>query len=167
MKSGTIDTLLRRFKYQKEYLGWRPILGRIVMGWLEVNTRPDDYDLIIANPTHESREIRHIEEIVLYATREDVLGRWPFDVGTPRALIKTNPTAQGAGSTWKEKKIAADHLFGVLHVPDVRRTKGKRILVIDDFNTTSLQMRAVARALRFKGGAAHVDGLVIARSLPR
>jgi predicted amidophosphoribosyltransferase len=165
LKTGPIDKLLKGFKYGTAGLGWRVIFGRLLLGWLQQHHHPDDYDLIVVNPTHPDRPVRHMELILDAAANEDLLDEWPFDRHDPRAILKTQETPPSASQRWKDKKIASDALWQALQIPDRQRTAGKRILVVDDITTTLLQLNAVAGILQTAGGADTVDGLVLARAV--
>jgi predicted amidophosphoribosyltransferase len=165
LKTGPVDRLLKDFKYGRVGLGWKVIFGRLVLGWLAENHGPDDFDLIVANPTHPARRVRHTEQILAAAANQDVHDQWPFDRGDPRAIVKAKETAPSATQPWRDKKAAADALWEALEVPDPQRTEGRRILVLDDIATTLLQLNAVAGILKETGRASTVDGLVIARAV--
>jgi predicted amidophosphoribosyltransferase len=167
LKTGQVDRRIQDFKYGKVGLGWRVIFGRLLLGWLEEHHDPGDFDLIVVNPTHPDRQVRHMELILDAAASEDMLDEWPFDRHDPRAIIKTHETPPSASQRWRDKKIAADALWEALEVPDRRRTAGKRILVVDDITTTLLQLNAVAGILKRVGDASKVDGLVLARAIMR
>ena len=47
------------------------IFGRLMLGWLDDNLDPDEYDAIIANPTEPTRPVRHTELILEAAAKED------------------------------------------------------------------------------------------------
>ncbi|MDQ6617423.1 MAG: hypothetical protein M3083_22415 [Actinomycetota bacterium] len=147
--------------------GWRVIFGRLILGWLKEHHDPADFDLIVVNPTHPDRVVRHTELILAAAANEDLLDEWPLDRGDPKAIIKTQETPPSATQSWRDKKIAADALWGALEIPDRTRTAGKRILVIDDITTTLLQLNAVAGILQEVGDATTVNGLVLARAVMR
>lgn len=164
-RTDPIESILKRFKYDGED-GWALILGRIVLGWLEVRTDlSETYDLITVNPTHEDRQpLRHTEMILEIAQLEDQLGRWPLDDHSDTALVKHTETesATAYGTNWHAKKAAADALRWAVSVAHPERVAGKRILVVDDVTTTLLQMNVIAGIL-VGAGALSVDGLVIAR----
>lgn len=169
VKTGPIDTQIKRLKYD-ERRGWAVIFGRIVLGYLEQHREPDEFDLIVANPTYvgpgADRTIHHTELVIDAAAEEDLFGEWPFDAGEPRAIIKSGPTPRSAapGTNYRSKVAAADALLDVLEIPDPARTSGARILVYDDVCTTGHQLDRVARVLRDLGGAHYVEGLVLART---
>lgn len=168
-KTGAIDDKIKKLKYSGR-TGWAMIFGRILLGWLEQNHSPSDYDLIVANPTYvdataeaEGR-VRHTELVIESAAREDVLGLWPFDTAEPCAIIKTGPTPRSATGNYVHKLAAADALSRVLAVPTVGRTAGKRILLYDDIATTCRQLDRVALFLRRSGRARSVEAVVLART---
>ena len=74
--------------------------------------------------------------IIALAAQVDGLA-WPFDTTTPPAVIKTKRTQSMKGKTWPQREeIAAGELRAAFSVPDVTRTRGKRIIVFDDLYTT-------------------------------
>lgn len=168
VKTGPLDSTIKRLKYDGKH-GWAVIFGRLVAGYLQVHRQPSEFDIIVANPTFVgagSERINHHTEMVIdAAAREDTLGTWPFDQGSPRAIVKTAPTPRSAapGTTYPRKVAAADALLSVLHVPELERIRGASVLVYDDICTTGLQLDRVAQVLR-GAGAAHVEGLVLART---
>lgn len=169
VKTGPIDAQIKRLKYGQEK-GWAVIFGRIVLGYLQHHRQPDEFDLIIANPTYigpgADRRIQHTELVIDAAAEEDVFDEWPFDAREPRALVKTAQTPKSAarGTNYQTKVAAADALLEVLRIPDPSRTTGARILVYDDVCTTGHQLDRVARFLRDAGQADHIEGLVLARA---
>ncbi len=164
MMTGDVDKVIRRFKYNPDprARGWAPILGRLVLGWLDENCVPTDYDLILPNPTSSTRLVRHTELIMEAAWKEDMNWVWPLCDPSAPALQKSVDTSRSAGKTWQGKRQAANELEQALEVVDPGLIQDRRILVVDDVATTLLSQNAVARVLR-SSGAAHVDGLVLAR----
>jgi predicted amidophosphoribosyltransferase len=164
--SGPIQDKIHSYKYHGK-TGWSLIFGRLLVGWLDAYARGDPPDLIVANPTYVSsgqRRPGHIEQIIAAAATADYDGRWPFDVGLPAAIIKTEPTERSAGRSSAEKRITAAALREVLKIPDTGRTAGRHILVFDDVCTTGSQLEAVADCLLREGRAARVRALVLARA---
>lgn len=163
-RTGSIERVLTSFKYaQQPSIGWATILGRLVLGWIEENLNPGDYDLIVANPTHKGRPVRHSELILEAAATEDVLGRWSI---YPYALEKKYETNRSANGRWRAKWDAACELRGAVTSAGLRDFRGTRVLLFDDITTTCAQMQIVGEVL-VGLGAAHVDGLVIARQVRR
>jgi predicted amidophosphoribosyltransferase len=167
LRRGSIDRVLKEFKYDGE-TGWRPILARFLIGWLQATPIAQTYDLIVANPTHKDRQpIRHTEQIIAGAITEDLLGQWPLDNPDDPTLVKpheTEPSVAGPGTNWHSKKQAADQLWHAVDVRHPERTRGRRVLLFDDITTTCHQLRVVAGLLKRDGHAAGVDCLVLARS---
>jgi predicted amidophosphoribosyltransferase len=161
-KTGAIDRVIQGFKYAATpSRGWQVILGRLVLGWLEENVASDDYDLVVSNPTHKDRPVRHTELILEAAEREDVMDAWSF---APDALAKTVETTKSATGTWRQKWEAAQELRTAVIATDPTMFEGKRVLIFDDITTTCAQFHVLAGML--KGyGAVSVDGLVIARTI--
>lgn len=91
-------------------------------------------------------------------------GRWPFDLEEPQAIIKSTGTPPMTGLKYQQRRTNAESAVrDSLTVPDPSRTRGRRVVVIDDVFTDGLTMREVARALRRQGGAAEVQGVTLAR----
>lgn len=167
LRRGSIDRVLKAFKYDG-MTGWRPILARFLIGWLQDTPIAQTYDLIVANPTHKDRQpIRHTEQIMAGAIAEDLLGQWPLDDPDDSTLVKmyeTDRSVAGQGTNWHSKKRAADQLWQAVNVRHPERVRGRRVLLFDDITTTCHQLRVVAGILRQHGHAAQVDCLVLARS---
>jgi predicted amidophosphoribosyltransferase len=165
-QSGPLRQVINNYKYHGAR-GWSLIFGRLVLGWLEQHATQAPPGLIVANPTYtgtDSGQFAHTEAVLEAAAREDILRRWPFDHGTPRAIVKTRPTAKSANATAKSKRAAARELRSVLLIPDPARTAGQRVLVYDDVCTTASQLDAVAECLLDEGGASSAEALVLARA---
>jgi len=164
--SGSLKAKIHSYKYEGR-LGWSLIFGRLLVGWLEAHAAADPPDLIVANPTYIDPGVPrsgHIEMIIMAAAVADYEGRWTFDVRTPTAIIKTQPTERSAGRTAAAKRAAAAALRNVLAIPDAARTQGCDILVFDDVCTTGSQLNAVANCLLTDGQAARVRAVVLARA---
>jgi predicted amidophosphoribosyltransferase len=165
-QSGALRHVISRYKYDAKH-GWALIFGRLVLGWLEAYGGASPPGLIVANPTYVSpggRSFGHTELVLDVAAREDARRAWPFDVASPRAIVKTRATSQSASATATAKRAAAAELRQALAIPDPSRTAGRRILVYDDVCTTASQLNAVADCLLADGQAAHVEALVLARA---
>lgn len=161
---------MRRAINSYKYRGARDlavVLGRILVGWLEENAAADPPGLIVANPSFVGpggQQFAHTEAVLAAAARADVENRWPFDLA---AIIKTEATLKSAdGQAWS-KRVSGNELRGALRVSDPARTAGKSVLVYDDVCTTGSQLDAVAGCLLDQGGAAKVEGIVLARALWR
>ena len=84
--------------------------------------------------------------------------------GNPQRSIKTGPTLKSADAQAWSKKVTGHELRDALAVPDPGRTAGRFVLVYDDICTTGMQLDAVAGCLLDEGGAARVEGVVLARA---
>lgn len=159
--SGDLADAIRALKYRRKW-GWVRIFGRLVTGHLDTNFDPDEVDLIIPNPTWvQAGEIAHTERVLQAASREDLIGRWPFE--PDRILVKTGRTPKSTGLSATEKAAVAEALPAVLQVPDLSAIHDRRIVVYDDVCTTGSQLNVIARYLR-DNGARSVEGLVLART---
>lgn len=164
---------LRRAIHSYKYGGvcsWSVPLGRLLLGWLEQHMTADPPDLIIVNPTYVSGEAAasetpgHTEAVLQAAAAADAAHRWPFDTATPAAVVKTRRTLKSADAQAWSKRVTASELRQALTVPDPGRTTGQFILVFDDICTTGGQLNAIAGCLMEEGGAARVEGIVLARA---
>ena len=167
---------LRRAIHSYKYGGvrsWSVPLGRLLLGWLEQTMAADPPGLIVVNPGYpgsdapNGQEFGHTEAVLSAAAAADAAHRWPFDIATPAAIIKTGPTLKSADAQAWSKRVTATELRDALAVPDPSRTAGRFILVYDDIATTGGQLDAVAGCLLDQGGAARVEGIVLARALWR
>ena len=130
----------------------------------------DPPGLIVVNPTYldpsraTGQPLGHTEAVLHAAAAADGARRWPFDTATPAAIVKTRPTLKSADAQAWSKRVTAYELRDALAVPDPGRTAGRFILVYDDVCTTGGQLDAVAGCLLDQGGAARVEGIVLARA---
>ncbi len=163
--SGSLRNKIHRYKYAGAF-GWSLIFARLLLGWLEQSPgRPPD--LIVANPTfvvQGQTAFPHTELVLEVAAREDIIGRWPFDTGHPRCIVKTRATPRSARNTAPAKRAAAGELRAALRIPDPSRTSGRRVLIYDDVCTTGSQLDAVAACLLDDGHASHVEAVTLARA---
>jgi predicted amidophosphoribosyltransferase len=167
MRSGHLENAINSYKYhdKKE---WAQIFARVLVGFLDEHRKTfNQFDLIIPSPTYISRDDgRHWDHTgrVIDHAYTCSYGRMPFDMGSPRAIVKTRATPKMVGKKWSERKENAEtELRSALHVPDSKRTSGKAILVYDDVFTDGFTLNEVARCLRRDGGAKAVCGVTLAR----
>lgn len=163
--SGSLRNKIHRYKYEGAY-GWSLIFARLLLGWLEQSPASPP-DLIVANPTFADpgqAGFPHTELVLDVAAREDILGRWPFDAGHPRSIVKSRATPKSARNTARAKRAAARELRAALRIPDPSRTSGRRVLIYDDVCTTGSQLDAVAACLLDDGHASHVEAITLARA---
>lgn len=171
-QSGPLRRAINDFKYR----GARDLavtFGRLLLGWLDATLAHDPPDLIVANPSFigpGGQLFAHTEAVLDAAAAEaarrpaTAAQRWMFDTATPRAVVKMAATLRSADEQAWSKQAAAADLRLALRIPDPVRTAGRSILVYDDVCTTGRQLDAVAACLLDRGGAALVDGLVLARA---
>ena len=177
-QEGALRRAIRAYKYGG-VRSWSTIFGRLLLAWLEQNMAGTPPGLIAANPTYTRTEsanaasefdtsggsgFAHTEAVLRAAAAEDAENRWPFDTGTPPALEKTRPTLKSSDGQESAKRLSGNDLRSALHIPDPSRTRGKLIVVYDDVCTTGAQLDAVAGCLLDEGGAASVEGIVLARA---
>jgi predicted amidophosphoribosyltransferase len=164
---------LRRAIHSYKYGGvrsWSVLLGRLLLGWLDRNMTGDPPDLIVVNPSYPStaaatgQPLGHTEAVLRAAAAADAAHRWPFDTATPAAVVKTRPTLKSADAQAWSKRVTAAELRAALAVPDAGRTAGRYVVVYDDICTTGGQLNAIAGCLLDDGGAARVEGIVLARA---
>lgn len=169
-REGVLENRMKAFKFDGAR-GWGLIFARVLLGFLsEHRFRFDSYELIVANPTYVERTQGIPQNgaafVIATAAQLDTAG-WPFDTGTPRAVIKTSDTAKMKSTrSWKQREaIAETELREALVVPDPTRIRNKRIVVFDDLYTTGHTLNEVARRLIRDGGAVGVTGISLARQV--
>jgi len=163
-QSGPLRTAIYDYKYRGAR-DWAVIFGRLLLAWLDVQSAADPPDLIVANPSFVGpggQSFAHTEAVLAAAAH--CAGPWAFDTGCPAAVVKTAATLKSADSQAWSKQAAAAELRDALRVPDRHRTAGRFVLVYDDVCTTGRQLDAVAACLLDQGGAARVEGVVLARA---
>src|SRR5215469_8303491 len=162
-QAGPLRRAVNDYKY-RGVRGLADVLGRILLTWLDEHMSADPPGLIVANPSFVGpggQQFAHTEAVLTAATRADVDNRWPFDLA---AITKTEPTLPSAdGQAWS-KRVSGSELRDALRILDPTRTKGQFVLVYDDVCTTGSQLDAVAGCLLDHGGAARVEGVVLARA---
>jgi predicted amidophosphoribosyltransferase len=171
MRTGHLKAAITDYKYGGRR-AWAVVFGRILIGFLDANEdflRHDvGVDLIVGSPAFigedAERDWDHIRAILVAADGEQWFGEWPIDLTEPAAIIKTAATGRMVGRSAPERAAhARDVLRPALSIPDPERTRGRTILVFDDVLTGGWTLRAVARALRYRGGARAVYGITLAR----
>jgi predicted amidophosphoribosyltransferase len=160
--SGALRDLIKQFKYDGQ-ARCASVLGRIVLSGLERGYDPDEWDLVVPNPTHPTRHVRHTEQILLGAADADVARRWAFDDPTSPCLVKTSPTPRSYSGDREARRAAAERLYAALDVARPELVAGRRLLVVDDVATTGAQLDQVAKKLS-QHGASAVGALVLAVS---
>lgn len=157
----------QKVRMAKEYShrGWGLIFGRLIVGWLDKKQRIGQYDLIVHNPDYVepgAHWLGHTAEILSAAIKEDLFGLWPFvDPADPVMSLQAKPE-KSRGNGLAEKQRIASQRVGLLTIKP-GAVQDKRVLVVDDLNTTGAQLDAVACFL-LGHGAIDVEGLVVARA---
>ena len=155
-------TAVCRYKYDEDR-DWAPVLGRILVGFLEERREElQDYDLITTGALYVGPRARrlwdHLRLVLDAAAAEGP--EWPF---VPDLITKSGPTGQFLGRGVETRRAIAEHsLRAALAVPDPERVAGRRVLVVDDVYSEGFSLREMARVLRL-AGAVEVAGLVFAR----
>jgi predicted amidophosphoribosyltransferase len=165
-QSGSLRRVINSYKYRGTR-SWSVVLGRLLLAWLDETMATDRPGLIVANPGFVGpggKEFGHAEAVLAAAADADVSARWPFDAASPAAIIKTQATLKSADAQAWSKRATGYELSNALRVPDPSRTAGKFIVIYDDVCTTGTQIDAVAGCLLDQGGAARVEGVVLARA---
>ncbi len=168
-QTGPLRRAIHSYKYDG-VRSWSVVLGRLLLAWLEQNVAADPPALIVANPSFSGAadpdrlSPGHAEAVLRAAAAADSARPWPFDTATPAAIVKTRPTLRSADAQAWSKRVTATELRAALAVPDPGRTVGRFILVYDDICTTGGQLDAIAGCLLDDGGAARVEGVVLARA---
>ena len=155
-------TAVCRYKYDEDR-DWAPVLGRILVGFLEERREElQDYDLITTGALYVGPRARRLWDhlrLILDAAAADGPG-WPF---VPDLITKSGPTGQFLGRGVETRRAIAEHsLRAALAVPHPELVAGRRVLVVDDVYSEGFSLREMARVLRL-AGAAEVAGLVFAR----
>ena len=143
--------------------GWQIIFGRLITAWLMDWFRYHDYELVLVNPTHASRDPRHMEMILDAAIAEDPVGHIAYDDPADPTLEKVTTTTRSRSGKWREKYEAAKELRYAVRIRHPERLVDARVLLIDDVTTTLLQLEILAEML-MDAGAHSVDGLVLCRA---
>lgn len=161
-RAEDVWTAVCRYKYDEDR-DWAPVLGRILVGFLE--ERRDElqrYDLITTGALYVGPRARRLWDhlgLVLDAAKAEG-PQWPF---VPGLITKSGPTGQFLGRSVQTRQAIAEHsLRDALAVPEPDRVAGRRVLVVDDVYSEGFSLREMARVLRL-AGAAEVGGLVFAR----
>ena len=165
-QTGAMRRAVNEYKYRGSR-GLAVVLGRLLLGWLAEHMGADPPGLIVANPSFVGpggQEFAHTEAVLGAAAEADGGGSWQFDAA---ALVKTRPTLKSADAQAWSKRVSGNELRDALRVANRARTAGQFVLVYDDVCTTGTQLDAVAGCLLDQGGAARVEGVVLARAVWR
>ncbi len=136
--------------------------GLVTMAsWMSDAGRPllHEADLLIPVPMHQRRlAVRGFNQAVWLAAALERRTRVPMRVSVLRRR-KPTPTQGGLSARARRRNVA-----GAFHVTRSARkhVHGRRILLVDDVQTTGATLNACTLALQ-RAGAADVDALVLAR----
>src|ERR1700722_337899 len=162
MRSGQLKDVISSYKYD-DVKGWAWILGRILVGYLEVNVEVfETYDLIIPMATYVGDGGRSWDHVDLIIERAEIEGpQWPFRRGIVVKRTPT-PTMVGLRTFRKRAQMAEQQLRQALHVATPSAVTGRDVLIFDDVFTGGLSMGEAAFKLK-DAGAPSVAGIVLAR----
>ncbi len=151
-----------RYKYDQDR-EWAPILGRILVGFLEQH-RSDlaRYDVITTGALYVGPRAKRLWDTLrlIFDAAVALAPDWPF---VPDMITKSGPTGQFLGRSVETRRAIAEHsLRNALAVPRPELVAGRRVLVLDDVYSEGFSLREMARVL-MSAGAAEVAGLVLAR----
>lgn len=168
-QEGPLRRAIRSYKYAGVQT-WATVFGRLLLAWLEQHMATDPPGLIVANPTYLGPQtpgrqgFPHTEAVLRAAAAQDTANRWPLDTVTPAAIVKIRPTLKSADAQAPAKRLSGNDLRSALKIRLPSSTQGQFIVVYDDICTTGTQLDAVAGCLLDEGGAARVEGVVLARA---
>lgn len=155
---GTLRALVQRFKYD----GFRPLakpLGRFLSQAAERLSEPS-FDLAVPVPLHRKRESqRGFNQAELLALEVAKLRRIPLGV-KDCVRVRDTPPQTGLRAAERRKNVA-----GAFDVPQPKRVRGRRVLLMDDVLTTGATANSCAQALR-KAGAKGIWVATVARANP-
>ena len=157
---GRARDLVRGLKYDGRAEYARD-LGHMLFRQLDRRWERHEVGLVVPNPTHVHRGVRHTELLVEGMRSADTERRWAFDDPADPCLVKVRPTATAYGRDKDGRRQVADAVARALFVRRPDLVEGRQVLVVDDVATTGAQLQAVARVLRAHG-ADEVKALVVA-----
>jgi len=157
---GRARELVRGLKYDGRAEHARD-LGHLLFRQLDRRWERHEIGLVVPNPTHVHRGVRHTELLVEEMRAADTERRWQFDDPANPCLVKVRPTATAYGRDNDGRRQVTDAVARALVVRRPDLIEGRQVLVIDDVATTGAQLQAVAQVLRTYG-ATEVQALVVA-----
>lgn len=166
---GPLAQRIKDYKFEPRRPEWAPILARVLLGFFDDNASVfRRYDLILSSPKFLGPDGRGADPIreIMHAAELSRPRTWPFDLAEPPAVVKTAATRRlSSTSSIVERLEVKKEIHDALVVTNATRTRGRRIVVLDDVFTTGSTLDAVASVLRSKGGAAAVVGVTLARQM--
>lgn len=118
-QSGALRRAINDYKY-REARDWSSVFGRLLVAWLHENMTDDPPGLIVANPSFVGaggQEFAHTEAVLRAAAGASPGNQWPFDLATPAAIVKTEPTLKSADAQAWSKRVVGYELRAALQVP--------------------------------------------------
>jgi ComF family protein len=152
---GAVATALKRFKYED-----RPDLARPLGHLLRRAAREAglSIDVVVPVPLHPRRLVeRGYNQAALLARAAAV--ELDAQLST-RALARVRGTAQQARLGREARRV---NMAGAFEVRDAGAVRGRRVLLVDDVETTGATLKVCREAL-LAAGAASVTALVVARA---
>lgn len=149
-----LRTVIHQFKYRNERALAAPLATRLITAWRDAGLSAD---LIVPVPLHASRASeRGYNQSALLAHG---LGSAVGVVVAEDLLVRERATLPQTHLNRRERSQNVSGAFACR-----RNLPGMRIVLVDDVCTTGATLEACAKALR-TAGAAHVQGLTVARPL--
>ncbi len=150
---GRLRDLIQLFKYNG-YESLRKPLGAFLS---QCYPHGVTFDVLVPMPIHPAREAERgfNQAEALAEELKSISG-----LRVERLVARHKKTEKQAGLSSRERRLNVRDAFAV---PDARRVRGKRILLIDDVLTTGASANSCALALK-KAGASTVALLALARA---
>lgn len=157
--AGIVRARVHQLKFEGQ-LKWTPCLVDLLTAAYAAWGLPVP-DFIIPVPLHTKRlGERGFNQAGLLA-RE--FGRTIKAPVSPGVLVRKNQTLP---QTRLKREARLQNVKGAFEVSDAGKTRGRRILLIDDVFTTGTTLSECAKVLKRKGGASQVHALTVTRALP-
>jgi predicted amidophosphoribosyltransferase len=157
---GWLRDLIKALKYDGD-TRQLAYLGHLLSGYLARHIDRDRVDLILPNPTHPARPIRHTELLVAAIAAADGGNRCAFDDPGHPTMVKTRAIRRSRGLDRAGRHAVADDLHRVLDVRRPNGVAGRSLVVVDDVTATGAQLHAIADVL-LSHDATEVTALVLA-----
>jgi ComF family protein len=155
-QTGPLKRALQRFKYTPD-VSLAPTLSRVLADNCPFDTSA--YDLVVPVPLHIDRlRWRGFNQAWLLARSLARERGWASDPFALERVRATDPQVELDDAARRRNVRAA------FRVPDPRRVRDRRILLVDDVCTTGATADECSRTL-LKAGARHIDVLVLARAV--
>ena len=159
LHEGIIRARIHQFKFGAQMELTPPLVELLEIayaGW-----GPPAPDLIVPVPLHPKRlKERGFNQSGLLA------GGFARKIRTPvsfDAIVRKNQTRP---QTRLKRGERLKNVKGAFEIPDKKKVRGRRILLVDDVFTTGTTLSECARVLKKKGGASEVRAITVTRALP-